>query len=108
MFIRWHHSPKGERGKMGAKGGRGVSGSPGDDGEPGTPGRKGDKGNKGDTGEATCYVTEQGRRVPKSCHLAALAADQSRGKKEPHGALTYVRWGRTTCPSHADEVYSGL
>lgn len=80
----------------------------GDDGEPGYPGRRGEKGKKGERGEATCYVTEQGRRVPKPCDLAMLDADQSRGKKEQNVAVSYVRWGRSTCPSRVERIYRGL
>lgn len=91
------------------KGGRGVPGIPGEDGEPGLPGTVGSKGNKGERGKTTCYVTERGRRVEKSCFEAAsyeeIGRDQS---KDAGGALTYVRWGRTTCPvGGATIVYSG-
>lgn len=92
----------------GFKGSRGMTGIHGDDGEPGEPGRRGDKGTKGERGEATCYVTEQGRRVPKACDLALLDVAQSREKKERVGAATYVRWGRSTCPIRSTRVYRGL
>lgn len=101
--------PIGARGLPGMKGGRGVPGIPGEDGEPGLPGTVGNKGDKGERGETTCYVTERGRRVEKSCFEAASYEETSRAQsRDAGGALTYVRWGRTTCPvGGATIVYSG-
>lgn len=99
----------GDRGLSGLKGSRGAAGIPGENGEPGIPGRAGIKGDKGEAGEATCYVTERGRRVEKSCFEAASYQDTDRDQSgEGGGGLTYIRWGRTTCPvGGATIVYSG-
>ena len=91
------------------KGSRGASGIPGENGEPGIPGRVGVKGDKGEVGETTCYITERGRRLQKPCPEASLyeepASEQS---GDDTGGLTYIRWGRTTCPvGGAKIVYSG-
>ena len=100
----------GERGLPGLKGGRGASGIPGENGEPGIPGRVGIKGDKGEPGETTCYVTERGRRLEKPCFEASLYEEPGRDQlsRDATGGLTYIRWGRTTCPAGgADIVYSG-
>lgn len=99
----------GDRGSVGLKGSRGAAGIPGENGEPGIPGSSGTKGNKGETGETSCYVTERGRRVEKSCVEAATYEEPGRdlGRDDRVG-LTYIRWGRTTCPvGGATIVYSG-
>lgn len=100
---------KGERGGLGLKGARGTSGIPGEHGEPGNPGRMGAKGDKGVAGETTCYVTERGRRLEKPCLEASLFQEPGRAQSGADmGGLTYVRWGRTTCPvGGARIVYSG-
>ena len=91
------------------KGARGTSGIPGEHGEPGNPGRMGAKGDKGVAGETTCYVTERGRRLEKPCLEASLFQEPGRAQSGADmGGLTYVRWGRTTCPvGGARIVYSG-
>ena len=109
MFLFFFLPLIGDRGLPGLKGGRGAAGIPGENGEPGIPGRAGNKGVKGESGQTTCYVTERGRRVEKSCFEAAsyeeIGRDQAR---DDGGALTYIRWGRTTCPvGGARIVYSG-
>jgi len=100
---------KGIRGQPGMKGIRGAPGIPGENGEPGIPGRVGIKGDKGEAGETTCYVTERGRRVEKSCFEAASYEEPNRDQSQGDtGGLTYIRWGRTTCPvGDARIVYSG-
>lgn len=100
---------KGDRGSSGTKGARGASGIPGENGEPGIPGRVGIKGDKGEPGETTCYVTERGRRLEKPCLEASLYEEPGRDQSsDDMGGLTYIRWGRTTCPvGGARIVYSG-
>ena len=107
--INFVVSVLGDRGFGGLKGNRGAAGIPGENGEPGIPGRAGNKGNKGVPGETTCYVTERGRRVEKSCTEAATYEELGRDAARDVGVgLTYVRWGRTTCPvGGATIVYSG-
>lgn len=99
----------GHRGLVGLKGSRGAAGIPGENGEPGIPGRAGIKGNKGEAGETSCYVTERGRRVEKSCIEAATYEEPGRDvARNEGGGLTYIRWGRTTCPvGGVTIVYSG-
>ena len=58
---------------------------------PGPPGAKGDQGAVGKTG--------------------AQGPQGAKGEKGQDGAgksgVKYVRWGRTTCPKHAQIVYKG-
>ena len=102
-------SCSGDRGLPGMKGSRGAAGIPGENGEPGIPGRVGNKGDKGEAGDTTCYVTERGRRLQKPCLEASLYEESGRDQSNAdNGGLTYVRWGRTTCPvGGARIVYSG-
>ena len=98
----------GDRGATGLKGARGISGIPGENGEPGIPGRSGMKGQKGENGQTTCYVTERGRRLEKPCIDASLYQQPRDESSGDMGGLTYIRWGRTTCPTGgARIVYSG-
>lgn len=98
----------GDRGATGLKGARGISGIPGENGEPGIPGQSGMKGQKGENGQTTCYVTERGRRLEKPCSDASLDQERRDESSGGMGGLTYVRWGRTTCPvGDARIVYSG-
>ena len=108
-FLLLVVSVLGNRGLGGLKGNRGAFGIPGENGEPGIPGRAGNKGSKGEAGETTCYVTERGRRVEKSCVEAATYEELGRDAARDVGVgLTYIRWGRTTCPvGGATIVYSG-
>lgn len=99
---------KGDHGTTGLKGVRGISGMPGENGEPGIPGQSGMKGQKGENGQTTCYVTERGRRLEKPCSDASSDQELRDGSSGDMGGLTYVRWGRTTCPvGSARIVYSG-
>ena len=98
----------GDYGATGLKGARGISGMPGENGEPGIPGQSGMKGQKGENGQTTCYVTERGRRLEKPCSDASSDQELRDGSSGDMGGLTYVRWGRTTCPvGSARIVYSG-
>ena len=84
--------PSGRDGNPGRNGNPGRDGNPGGDGNPGRDGRDGppaapgEKGLKGDIGE-------KGMTGPK-------------GGMGSSGVV-YIRWGRTTCPNGADEVYYG-
>lgn len=100
---------KGESGLPGPKGDRGPRGVAGENGEPGNTGRAGSKGEKGTTGEAKCYITQNGRRFPKPCYLAARApsdGDIDSQTKKSSGVVFY-RWGRTACPQGSTQIYSG-
>ncbi len=76
------------RGRDGRDGPQGTPGAPGKDGWDGTEGEKGDSGEQGPRGAKG----EQGYSGPAS------------------GGVTYIRWGKTTCPSVPGTalVYHGM
>ena len=76
------------RGRDGRDGSQGTPGAPGKDGRDGRDGEKGESGVQGPRGEKG----EQGPPGPAS------------------GGVTYVRWGRTSCPSvtGTELIYHGL
>ena len=83
----------GRDGRDGERGERGERGKKGDPGETGPPGLKGEKGERGEIGPAG----------PQGVTGAA-------GPPGPRVAgATYVRWGRTTCPTGngTELLYSG-
>ena len=85
--------PSGQKGRMGPPGPRGTQGIPGmrgPRGESGLRGSVGEKGMRGDPG----LPGPQGQRGAQG---------------PPTGGTTYIRWGRTTCPSGngTELLYSG-
>ena len=80
----------GRDGQPGRDGQAGLSGRDGRDGRDGDPGPRGPSGRNGNEGRKG-DVGEQGPPGPRS------------------GGVTYVRWGRTTCPNTAgtELVYAG-
>ena len=80
----------GIRGPMGMSGPQGIAGESGQHGQQGLPGPVGEKGMRGDPG-LRGPQGEQGVQGP------------------PGGGATYIRWGRTTCPTAngTQLVYSG-
>lgn len=97
----------GEQGLPGPKGNRGPGGRNGENGEPGNPGSIGKKGQKGETGSATCYVTQNGKRVQKDCYLAAQDPPDASSQGRRHAGVVFERWGRTACPIGTRSIYSG-
>ena len=85
-----HKGDQGQLGPPGLKGARGISGPQGPAGISGPRGAVGDKGERGHPG----LPGPQGEQGPQG---------------PPTGGATYIRWGRTTCPSghNTTLVYSG-
>ena len=89
----------------------GLPGRDGKDGEPGERGEKGEEGKKGDTGVTgpagpTGEKGARGETGPRGPQGIAGAT----GPPGPRAAgATYVRWGRTTCPTGngTELLYSG-
>ena len=84
----------GPRGAVGEKGERGPPGLPGSQGPAGTSGPKGTVGERGEKGDPG-LPGPQGEQGPQGPPTG--------------GGATYIRWGRTTCPSghNTTLVYSG-
>ena len=84
---------KGDMGEAGPTGPEGAKGAPGEQGPTGISGPKGEVGEKGETGDPG-LPGPQGEQGPQG---------------PPTGGATYIRWGRTTCPSghNTTLVYSG-
>ena len=73
---------------------------PGPKGDQGEKGERGMKGLKGDTGSTGL----QGQQGPRG--YTGLTG--SKGQKgDTNSGTTYIRWGRTTCPSGAVMLYNG-
>ena len=87
-------APPGPEGPPGAPGGEGPQGSPGQPGSDGSPGDTGPRGSPGSPGA-------QG----PAGEIYIIDGDNCTS----FAGVTYVRWGRTTCPSTAgtELVYSG-
>ena len=85
----------GTQGPAGEKGERGISGPVGPEGERGTSGLDGPPGEKGDRGVPGL----QGERGP-------VGPQGPRGI--PAGGAMYTRWGRKSCPSGREVVYTGI
>ncbi|CAH1780634.1 unnamed protein product [Owenia fusiformis] len=130
--------PPGPEGKPGPQGcncngrdGRdglvGPQGPPGPEGKPGpqgTPGAKGTPGVQGAAGrDGRDGVIGQGLSISdmsnllEQLHIAAPYSNKSTGAQGPPGprgprglagGAVYTRWGRTTCPSGVEKVYSGI
>ena len=84
--------PSGQKGQMGPPGPQGTQGIPGMKGQRGVSGLRGPEGEKGMRGDP------------------GLPGPQGRGAQgPPTGGTTYIRWGRTTCPSGngTELLYSG-
>ncbi len=92
----------------------GPPGTPGFSGFPGARGEKGDSGPTGPTGEkGECVNAEfdvsngekgpPGIRGPKGDAGVVVGVASSGG-----GGVTYVRWGKSSCPQNATLLYSGL
>ena len=87
--------PGGPPGAPGSIGPLGPRGYPGFDGRPGFSGQKGNRGDSGEKGEQG-YPGLKG--VP--------GTKGERGLPGPSGGgLTYVRWGRTSCPEMEGTVF---
>ena len=97
--------PPGPPGLTGYRGPPGLPGPTGENGTDGEPGPKGVRGPKGDTGPS-------GPPGP----VGAIGADGPVGQVGPAGppgptggGVTYVRWGKSSCPSAAgtQRLYAG-
>ena len=91
--------PQGLQGPMGISGLPGLVGEKGIRGDPGLPGLRGSKGSSGPRGA----TGEKGQRGDPG--LPEPQGDMG----PPTGGTTYIRWGRTTCPSGngTELLYSG-
>ena len=87
------HGHKGDQGQLGPPGLKGARGIPGPQGPAGISGPRGAVGDKGERGHPG-LPGPQGEQGPQG---------------PPTGGATYIRWGRTTCPSghNTTLVYSG-
>ena len=105
---------EGQPGPTGARGTPGSKGEPGQTGQPGFPGIQGEPGPVGPAGPAG----RDGLDGPpgKSGRPGIEGADGAIGTKGEQGppgpmsgGVTYVRWGRTTCPNvtGTELVYRG-
>ena len=99
----------GEKGEKGFPGTDGTPGPPGADGTPGPPGvdgTPGPPGADGTTGPPGADGTPGPPGVGAKGQKGARGIVGPKGDTASSGAV-YVRWGKTTCPSGADVVYSG-
>ena len=94
---------KGDRGNPGNPGAQGVKGDRGNPGNPGAQGVKGDRGYTGNPGAQGAKGDRGYRGYP-----GAKGAKGDRGNPGTGcGGVTYVRWGKSTCPSGRQALYSG-
>ena len=95
----------GPQGPAGISGPRGVVGEKGERGPPGLPGPQGSQGPAGTSGPKGT-VGERGEKGDPG--LPGPQGEQG-PQGPPTGGATYIRWGRTTCPSghNTTLVYSG-
>ncbi len=91
----------GTQGTAGEKGEEGATGPKGDIGDRGAPGPVGPEGEKGDTGPRG-EMGEKGMLGPQGIR----GPQGPRGT--PAGGATYTRWGRKSCPSGREVVYTGI
>ena len=100
--------PKGESGPRGQKGEVGNDGLPGAQGPVGAKGEDGLQGSQGPTGRDG--LTGQKGDVGETGPVGPPGPAGPRGPQGPRsGGTTYVRWGKSSCPSVAgtELVYSG-
>ena len=91
------HGHKGEKGEVGRHGELGLQGRQGPQGEPGVQGPPGNTGSVGNQGSS-------GPRGPPG--VRGLTGPP--GSPAPIvGGVTYNRWGKTTCRSGVERVYTG-
>ena len=93
---------KGEQGETGPRGPKGAFGAPGAFGVPGAPGAPGVQ---GETGPPGAFGVPGSRGAP-----GVPGSRGAPGSPGPHVAgATYVRWGRTTCPTgnRTELLYAG-
>ncbi|XP_078342927.1 short-chain collagen C4-like [Oculina patagonica] len=93
--------PQGPQGPKGTQGDPGTNGTKGPQGPQGAAGRTGDKGNQGLKGDQGAV----GRTGDKGSQ--GVKGEKGRDGTVKSG-VQYIRWGRTTCPSGAQEVYKGV
>ena len=94
---------KGETGMKGLKGDTGSTGLQGQQGVRGYNGLTGSKGQKGVRGYNGLTGSKGQKGVPGYTGLTG-----SKGQKgDTNSGTTYIRWGRTTCPSGAVMLYNG-
>ena len=109
--IPGESGPSGEPGRPGPSGSPGHSGPPGQDGVPGPSGPPGHSGHPGQDG-LPGPTGEPGRTGPQG-ERGKTGKQGSTGQLGPpgpkSGGVTYVRWGRTTCPETegTELVYRG-
>ncbi|CAH1780625.1 unnamed protein product [Owenia fusiformis] len=111
----------GRDGLVGPQGPPGPEGKPGPQGTPGAQGTPGVQGAAGRDGRDV--VIGQGLSISdmsnllEQLHIAAPCRNKSTGAQGPPGprgprglagGAVYTRWGRTTCPSGVEKVYSGI
>ncbi|XP_038073656.1 short-chain collagen C4-like [Patiria miniata] len=102
----------GRDGRDGKDGQDGAQGPAGPAGPTGMKGQKGDPGIDTDRGSSDMMLHRRAKRDLGDGNSSLTAENQESGAHDvkPSGGETYVRWGRTTCPSDANTelVYAGI
>ncbi|CAH1801505.1 unnamed protein product [Owenia fusiformis] len=87
----------------------GRDGPPGPQGPPGRDGRDGSSGQGFSISDITNLLEHLHKTMSNNNNSIGVQGPQGPpGPRGQAGGAVYVRWGRTTCPNNAENVYSGV